>query len=200
MNSISSSNRSADYLGSPTYTNSTQLFTAVSFGFWLLCRLAVVALIQPGGKIDLTMRMGRTGMFSIIKDRYAKWSLQEDGKLCEKHVKKRCYQTTITEMMGGRCGERLRSMFEQQSPAIMVSRPIISCIHQYFLDWVWPYRQCLWEWRKIKKIMCWLNVCSSCSIGYWSELLFEQCVWNPIFWNRADFWCWLELSAKVVLV
>ena len=44
-----------------------------------------------------------------------------------------CYQTIITEMMGGRCGERLSSMFEQQSPAIMVSRPIMS-IHLDVLD------------------------------------------------------------------
>ena len=47
-----------------------------------------MALIQPGGKIDLTMIMGRTGMFNIIEDRYAKWSLQKDGNFV-KNIKKR---------------------------------------------------------------------------------------------------------------
>ena len=36
-------------------------------------------------------------------------------------------------MMGGSCGERLSSMFEQQSQAIMVSRPIMS-IHLDVID------------------------------------------------------------------
>jgi len=39
------------------------------------CRLAVNKLVSPGGWVDLTMTIGRDGMFNIVKENWAKWNI-----------------------------------------------------------------------------------------------------------------------------
>ena len=50
--------------------------------------LAFEELVQPGGYVDKTMLIGRTGMFNIIKERWAHWDVKEDGNLL-KNLEKR---------------------------------------------------------------------------------------------------------------
>jgi len=37
--------------------------------------LAVNKLVSPGGWVDLTMTIGRDGMFNIVKENWAKWNI-----------------------------------------------------------------------------------------------------------------------------
>ena len=50
--------------------------------------MAFEELVQPGGYVDKTMLIGRTGMFNIIKERWAHWDVKEDGNLLKNFEKR----------------------------------------------------------------------------------------------------------------